>query len=142
MATANNQLTDKRFYGKVCQLHIELDGLRLKSGYQCIGCNRERTLIKVKNKLLIDHDLVMRSRVNSAIHRGKDPSLVTQAPYHVQGDHVLTPARCYGKICKKHQQLNGLRYKLTMRCCQCIRINAIRYKNKKIIGDNTNESNK
>lgn len=35
---AINELTDKRYHGKICSLHPEFNGLRLKSKHMCVQC--------------------------------------------------------------------------------------------------------
>lgn len=35
---AINELTDKRYHGKICSKHPEFNGLRLKSKHMCVQC--------------------------------------------------------------------------------------------------------
>ena len=39
---ALNEMTDKRYYGKVCTRHPEFEGLRLKRGYECVQCRSDK----------------------------------------------------------------------------------------------------
>lgn len=39
---AMNELTDKRYYGKICVLHPEFNGLRLKSKRACVQCAADK----------------------------------------------------------------------------------------------------
>ncbi|MFZ2287583.1 MAG: hypothetical protein WAV93_11410 [Bacteroidales bacterium] len=41
MKMAINELTEARYYGKICVHHPEFKGLRLKRSYQCVQCNSE-----------------------------------------------------------------------------------------------------
>jgi len=42
MKMALNEMTDKRYYGKVCGRHPEFEGLRLKRGYKCVQCRSDK----------------------------------------------------------------------------------------------------
>lgn len=39
---ALNEMTDKRYYGKICTKHPEFNGLRLKRGYECVQCRSDK----------------------------------------------------------------------------------------------------
>jgi len=39
---ALNEMTDKRYLGKICERHPEFEGLRLKRGYECVQCRSEK----------------------------------------------------------------------------------------------------
>lgn len=39
---ALNELTDKRYHGKICERHPGFGGLRLKSSYECVQCKSEK----------------------------------------------------------------------------------------------------
>jgi len=42
MKMAMNEMTEKRYYGKVCDRHPEFNGLRLKRGYECVQCRSNK----------------------------------------------------------------------------------------------------
>ena len=39
---ALNEMTDKRYIGKICAKHPEFEGLRLKRGYECVQCRSDK----------------------------------------------------------------------------------------------------
>lgn len=43
---AINELTDKRYHGKICAEHPEFNGLRAKKSYLCVQCMAEKRIEK------------------------------------------------------------------------------------------------
>lgn len=48
---ARNELTDRRYYGKVCELHPEFEGLRHVKNYSCVQCASIKKVAKKKERL-------------------------------------------------------------------------------------------
>ena len=94
---AINELTDKRYHGKVCSRHPEFNGLRAKSSNLCVQCLTEKKAKTVSRGTKTEVE-----RVQDVIDQLKRQIDAMQAAFHVKRQPKLDEIK---RLTEYHEKL-------------------------------------